>query len=79
MQVRVILMIELTTNQIEILGRPNFSCANIAKVLIISGLYENKEETAEYEQAVYIHWASNLLSTYGEQWKEEARRILSGL
>ena len=47
-------MIKLSNDQIDILGRPNFACAKIAKHLIAAGVYENKAKKAEYEQAVFI-------------------------
>lgn len=72
-------MIKLSTNEIEILGRPNFACAPVAKLLIASGLYEDKESKAEYEQAVYIHWASNLFAKLGDNWKEAGNDQLQDL
>ncbi len=35
-------MITLTDNQIDILGKPNFACARISKLLISLGMYEDK-------------------------------------
>ena len=72
-------MIELTKDQIFILGRPNFACAAIAKLLIKSGLYAEKGKKAEYEQAVYIHWASDLFDNYGSDWGVEANKIIDVL
>lgn len=72
-------MIELTNNEVEILGRPNFACAQIAKILIKSGEYKKGPEKAEYEQAAYIHWASNLLKEYGNGWKSAANEQLKEL
>lgn len=72
-------MIKLTKNQIDILGRPNFACAQVAKLLIASELYEDKESKAEYEQAVYIHWASDLLEKHGDAWRDEGNKILENL
>ena len=69
----------LSDDEIEILGRPNFACASVAKLLISAGLYEDKAKKAEYEQAVFIHWASNLLREHGDNWKKEAARILDEL
>ncbi len=31
---------------------------------------------AEYEQAVYIHWASNLLDKHGDNWRDEGNKII---
>lgn len=72
-------MITLTNEQVSILGRPNFACAQIAKVLIEAGVYEDKESNAEYEQAVFIHWASDLLDKHGDNWKAVANSILKDL
>lgn len=72
-------MIKLTKNQIDILGRPNFACAQVAKLLIAFKLYEDKESKAEYEQAVYIHWASDLLEKHGDDWKAEGNKIIKEL
>lgn len=71
--------ITLTKNQIWILGRPNFACAGVAKLLIAGELYEDVAKKAEYEQAVYIHWASNLLDKHGDNWWEEGNQILKDL
>lgn len=71
-------MITLTENQINILGRPNFACARIAQLLIKAGLYEGKTK-AEHEQAIFIHWASNLLDKHGDDWGSEAAKILQEL
>ncbi|MBL4664293.1 MAG: hypothetical protein JKY22_12250 [Flavobacteriaceae bacterium] len=70
-------MIKLSSEEISILGRPNFACANVAKILIASNVYEDKEKKAEYEQAVYIHWASGLLIKHGKNWREEGDKILN--
>jgi hypothetical protein len=73
------MMIELSNNQISILGKPNFACAPIAKLLIKHSIYEDKENKAEYEQAVFIHWASDLLEKFGDGWVDEAKRIIDKL
>lgn len=71
-------MITLNSDQIEILGKPNFSCAPIAKHLIAGGLYDKapKSQKAEYEQAVFIHWANDLYSNHGESWRKVGGLIL---
>jgi len=68
--------IKLTEHQIEIFGKPNFACAPIAKLLIAEGLYEDKVSKVEYEQAVFIHWASGLLAEHGDKWSVVAGTIL---
>jgi hypothetical protein len=70
-------MIKLSDTQIDILGRPNFACAQIAKLLIAAGIYEDKAKKAEYEQAVFIHWATGLLDEHGEKWREVAQTKLT--
>lgn len=72
-------MIELSSDEIAILGRPNFSCARIAQILIASGMYKKGESKAEYEQAVYIHWASGLLKKHGENWLQVRNETLRNL
>lgn len=72
-------MIKLSDQAIKVYGRPNFSCAQMAKILINGGLYEDKESKAEYEQAVYIHWASGLLREHGEDWTKKGTAILKEL
>ena len=72
-------MITLTKDQISIFGRPNFSCREVAHVLIKSGVYKDGGAKSEYEQAIYIHWASNLLDMYGENWRNVGEKILKGL
>lgn len=72
-------MITLTEKQIEIYGRPNFLCSGVAKLLISHGLYERGPNKAEYEQAVCIHWTSELLREHGENWSDVAQQILKNL
>ena len=69
-------MIKLNDEEILILGRPNFACAKIAKILIASGVYEKGAGRAEYEQAVFIHWTSNLLKEHGAHWRKEFNKII---
>lgn len=72
-------MIKLTDDQIVIMGKPNFSCAKPAKVLIASGLYEDKVKKVEYEQAVFIHWALDLYEKHGAEWMDNGNKILMDL
>ncbi len=69
-------MITLSQDEIDIMGRPNFSCAGIAKILIAAGIYADLAKKAEYEQAVYIHWALSLKDQYAENWRIEGGKIL---
>lgn len=70
------MMIKLTEEQVFVYGHPNFACSAIAKLLIESGLYEAGPAKAEYEQAVFIHWASELLRVHGENWRAVGHEIL---
>jgi len=72
-------MITLTETQIDILGKPNFACARWAKILIAAKVYEDKAKKAEYEQAVFIHWASALHDIHGDNWMEEGNKIMRGI
>lgn len=69
-------MITLNEDQIKILGTPNFACARIAKALIEAGVYEDKAKKAEYEQAVFIHWALSLYEQHGSGWMKEGNKII---
>ena len=69
-------MIKLNDDEIQILGTPCFASAGMAKLLIKAGIYEDKEKKAEYEQAVFAHWAWDLYAYHGSNWKKEADIIL---
>jgi hypothetical protein len=69
-------MIKLNDDEIQILGTPCFASAHTAKLLIASGLYEDKAKKAEYEQAVFAHWGLELYKKHGEDWRKEADKIL---
>lgn len=69
-------MIKLNDDEIAIMGKPNFACAGAAKLLIASGAYEDKAKKAEYEQAVFIHWALALYKEHGADWRIEGEKIL---
>jgi hypothetical protein len=72
-------MIKLTDDQISVLGRPNFACAQWAKLLIAGGMYEDKAKKVEYEQAVFIHFSLDMLEQHGDQWLKEANKVLKDL
>lgn len=71
-------MITLSEAQIEIMGKPNFACSPISNFLISYGVYAPKPDKhkAEYEQAVFIHWANVLYELHGDSWRKEASIIL---
>ena len=75
--------IELTNDEIEIFGKPNFACAHYARILIAAGVYKAAGNKAEYEQAVFMHWASELLKVHGKNWrdvgKKQLRKYLSSI
>jgi len=73
-------MVELTADQIAIMGRPNFLCCQYADVLIGAGLYADASHKTEYKQAVYIHWALDLLAKHGpEVWADFAVQQINDL
>ena len=69
-------MIKLNDDEIQILGTPCFASAGMAKLLIKAGIYDDRAKKAEYEQAVFAHWALDLYAHHGSNWKKEADRIL---
>lgn len=71
-------MIRLNDDLVQVLGTPCFACASIAKLLIEAGIYEDKVKKAEYEQAVFTHWALRLYEEHGSSWREEGEKILKG-
>ncbi len=71
--------IKLTEAQIAIMGRPNFACAGIAKTLIRAGLYADVAKKAEYEQAVFMHWALDLHAKHGDDWAAKGNEILTNI
>jgi len=72
-------IIELSEDEVWVLGRPNFACSQVAKILIEAGVYKKGPSKAEYEQAVWIHWASDLLDTHGSNWKIEGNNQIKEL
>ena len=57
-----------------ILGRPNFSCAAIARRLVQLG--HRIEPRAEAEQAAVIYWMLCLYEKHGEDWRAKAQEYL---
>lgn len=61
----------LDKDMIAILGRPNFACAGVAKILRKAG--HKIESRAEDEQAAVIHWMLDLYFKHGPNaWSEVA-------
>ena len=71
--------ITLTKEQIEVFGRPNFSCSSIARILVSKCVYAEIPPRSENEQAVAIHFMSSMLEKYGSNWKIEAEKVLKKL
>ena len=65
----------LTQDLKEILGRPNFRCGNIARVLRAKG-FECKER-AEEEQALVIFIMMKFYEKYGKDWKAEFEEYMN--
>lgn len=70
---------DMDEHLLQILGRPNFWCSNIAQVLRLGGAEINRK--AEHEQAVVIHWMLTLYLAHGAAWwdvaTQEIKRIQS--
>jgi len=66
--------IQLSDDQISILGAPNFSCAHVARLLVDGQVYAplSPGGKAEQEQAICIHWMLGLFEEHGPTWKTEA-------
>jgi hypothetical protein len=65
----------LTEDLREILGRPNFRCGNIARVLRLKG-FECKRKVEE-EQALVIFIMMRFNEKYGKDWKIEFDKYLN--
>ena len=61
---------ELNPDLIDILGRPNFTCIRIAKLLRLSGI--DIAAKAEAEQATVIHYLLGFYLKHGSQWAKKA-------
>lgn len=64
-------MLELNDEVRWILGRPNFVCADLARILRHDG-HEIRTK-CEDEQAAVIHWMLCLYEQHGDDWREQAR------
>lgn len=67
---------ELNKDLEEILGRTNFVCGPIARVLRVRG-HEIKEK-AEAEQAFVLHWLLTMYEQHGKDWRDKAVEYLNG-
>lgn len=67
-------MFELNDQTRWILGRPNFVCGGIARVLRAGG--HEIPAKAEEEQAAVIHWMLCQWETHGSDWKAVADQAL---
>lgn len=70
-------MIELSQDQIDVYGRPNFACMKLSALLIAAGVYKRPEKVrAESEQAITIHFLAGMLEKHGENWREETDKFI---
>lgn len=70
------IQLELDDELKWILGRPNFVCGGVAKMLRKRG--QVIEPRAEAEQAACIHWMLNLYLRHGAAaWRDAADAILA--
>lgn len=68
-------MLKLDDTVKEILGRPNFQCANIAIALRTKGF--KIEARSEDEQANVLYWMLTMYEKHGENWKDEATKFIN--
>lgn len=68
---------ELNEHLIAILGRPNFMCIEIARLLRTAGQVIEKE--AEHEQAAVIHFLLGFYIEHGIHWWLPAYRRLEAI
>ena len=66
---------ELTPDLIEILGRPNFACGEIAHAMRAGG--QDIPRKAEGEQAAVIHWMLGFYLEHGPDWRMAAGNALN--
>jgi hypothetical protein len=60
-----------------ILGRPNFACADIARLLRKTG--QKVEKRAEDEQAVAIHLMLSMYMKHGADWRTHGDAELAAI
>jgi hypothetical protein len=65
---------DLDPNVKQILGRPNFACAEIAEILRIGG--DDIPRKAEAEQAAVIQFMLSVWEHHGDDWQSEGNKIL---
>lgn len=63
-------MFELNKHTIEILGKPNFTCAAHAQLFRLDG--QAIPYKAEAEQAAVIYWLLCVYEEHGDKWREVA-------
>lgn len=64
----------LSATEKNILGRPNFMCAPIARLLEARGFEGRKR--AEDEQALTIYVTLQFYKEYGEEWADELMKLI---
>lgn len=65
---------ELNDDTLNILGKPNFVCGPIARILRSGGM--EIETKAEIEQALVIHWLLGFYMKHGSEWYAKANDTL---
>ena len=70
--------VEFTDRTRKIMGTTCFQSARFSHRLIELGVYPKQPSNhkAEYEQAIFMHWALNLEAEHGEKWFEEAQKVM---
>ncbi len=63
-------MFQLNQDQIDIMGIPNFSAAQEARLMRMVGFQIPTK--AEAEQAYVIHWLLTIYAEHGDQWRVKA-------
>lgn len=66
---------ELNDELIEILGRPNFTCAKLAECLRNCGQHIKRK--SEHEQAAVLHVLLNLYIKHGNDWRKHAEEAFT--
>lgn len=68
---------ELDANLLEILGRPNFMCGDLAVAMRGSGTAIPRK--SEAEQAHVLFMLLSLYAQHGETWREKAADWIDGM
>lgn len=69
---------EMDEDLAEILGRPNFLCGAIARIMVASGEVAVRPK-AEAEQAIVIHKLLGFYAAHGARWRKAAADWLDAM